>query len=86
MAILMALLPVLVATLTQLLPTILTGIVNRIFNPMTPIQMAKRDVDSSLASGDLTKIGQINTTVIQASGQADLTQSQINDMTKLIGV
>jgi hypothetical protein len=78
------LLPIIMEALKSVLPQLFLGIVNSIFHPPTPIELAKNKLDQALAEGDLVTLGQINKTVLDVSGKSSMTTEELQDMRRLI--
>jgi hypothetical protein len=72
-----SLLPILIASLKELLPVILRGVINNIFNPPTPIERAKTKLDESIGTGDLLGMSEINTIIISNSKQDVMSKEEM---------
>ena len=83
-AALTALLPLILAALSQVLPDIIGGLVRWIFHPPSPMEEVRNSLDQAIAEGDLPTLGKINTLIFEEQGKAGLDGSTLADMKRLL--
>ena len=78
------LLPILMSSLKEFLPRIIGKVLTNWLNPPTMIESAKIKIDDALVTGDLRKLGEINSTVIHANQLDLLTKGELTSMLSLV--
>lgn len=75
-----AILSLLLSVARELLPALMPKLVEFLTTPPDPIKIANRDYEEAITTGDLNKLSAINQTIVDSSGQNDLTKNQLNNM------
>ena len=68
----------------QILPKIIGNLVDSIFNPPTPVESAKIKIDDALAEGDLSRLAEINSTVINTNELNEVNKDELRSMLDLV--